>query len=343
VSGEVRRRHPLLRVLLAGLLAGSVLAAGGAAAFRWALGPLDAAPGTTRFDVPAGASLRRVAGELERAGLVRSGLAMVLLARWRGEQGHLHAGEYDLSASWGTERILSQLVEGRVVTYEVVLPEGLTAAEIATRLAAAGLVSASDFLAVVHDPAVAEAFAVEGPGLEGYLFPETYRIPHGLSARQVAKVLVDQFHRIWDPLEPAARARGLSMREAVTLASIVEKETAVSGERPLVASVFLNRLARHMRLESDPTTIYGIPDFDGNLTRAELEDGSNRWNTYQIDGLPPTPIANPGAASLEAVVHPAESDYLYFVSRNDGTHVFSRSFAEHVANVNRYQRRRALR
>jgi UPF0755 protein len=330
-------------MLLAGVVAASVLAAAGAGALRWALGPLDPTAGATRFDVPAGASLRRVAGDLEQAGLVRSGLAMVLLARWRGEQGRLHAGEYEVSASWGTERILEQIVEGRVVTYEVVLPEGLTAAQIAARLERAGLVSASDFLAVAHDPAVAAALGVEGPGLEGYLFPETYRLPHGLSARQIATVLVDQFHRIWDPLEPAARARGLSMREAVTLASIVEKETARPEERPLVASVFLNRLARHMRLESDPTTIYGIPDFDGNLTRAELEDESNRWNTYQIDGLPPTPIANPGAASLAAVVHPADSDYLYFVSRNDGSHVFSKSFAEHVANVNRYQRRRALR
>jgi len=130
------------------------------------------------------------------------------------------------------------------------------------------------------------------------------------------------------------------MRETVTLASIVEKETGAAPERPLVASVFWNRLRRGMRLESDPTTIYGIPGFDGNLTRAHLEDETNRWNTYRIDGLPPSPIANPGTASLAAVVAPAESDYLFFVARGDGTHVFARSFGEHVANVNRYQRRR---
>jgi UPF0755 protein len=131
------------------------------------------------------------------------------------------------------------------------------------------------------------------------------------------------------------------MREVVILASIVEKETGVGDERPLVASVFLNRLARGMRLESDPTTIYGIPGFDGNLTRAHLEDEANPWNTYRIVGLPPTPIASPGAASLRAVVEPAESDYLFFVSRNDGSHVFASSFAEHVVNVNRYQRSRS--
>jgi UPF0755 protein len=131
------------------------------------------------------------------------------------------------------------------------------------------------------------------------------------------------------------------MREAVTLASIVEKETGVGEERPLIASVFANRLRRGMRLESDPTTIYGIPDFDGNLRRVHLEDPTNRWNTYRIEGLPPTPIANPGADALRAAVRPAESDFLYFVSRNDGTHAFSRTFDEHQSLVARYQRRAA--
>ena len=129
------------------------------------------------------------------------------------------------------------------------------------------------------------------------------------------------------------------MKDAVTLASIVEKETAVADERPLIASVFLNRLARRMRLETDPAVIYGIPDFDGNLRRRDLENEDNPYNTYRIFGLPPGPIASPGAASLRAVVRPAQTDYLYFVSKNDGTHVFSASYREHVNAVNRYQRR----
>jgi UPF0755 protein len=221
-----------------------------------------------------------------------------------------------------------------------VLPEGLTAAEIAVRLEAATLVRANEFLAVTRDPAVAREFEVEGTGLEGYLFPETYRMPHGLSAKRVARVLVDQFRAQWAPLEADAKARGLGLQQVVTLASIVEKETGAAEERPLVASVFWNRLGRGMRLESDPTTIYGIPDFDGNLRRAHLEDETNPWNTYRIVGLPPTPIANPGAASLAAVVRPAASEYLYFVAKGDGTHIFSRSYAEHLVNVTRYQRRR---
>jgi UPF0755 protein len=168
-------------------------------------------------------------------------------------------------------------------------------------------------------------------------------MPHGLSAKQVARVLVDQFHAQWAPLEADASARGLGQQQVVTLASIVEKETGASSERPLVASVFWNRLERGMRLESDPTTIYGIADFDGNLRREHLEDEANPWNTYQIVGLPPTPIANPGAASLAAVLRPAASEYLYFVAKGDGTHVFARSYGEHLDNVARYQRRPASR
>jgi UPF0755 protein len=331
----------LLRSLFAVLAAGGLVAAGLGALIGWALAPADPDASPERFDVPAGASLRRVAQSLEEAGLVRSNLALIGLARWQGVEGKLHAGEYRLSAAWGAARILDEMVAGRVVTYEVVLPEGLSAEEIAGRLEQATLIgSAAEFVALVRDPAVARELGVEGPNLEGYLFPETYQLPHGLTTKQVARVLVDQFRRVWNELEPAARAQGLSMREVVTLASIVEKETGVGEERPLVASVFRNRLARGMRLESDPTTIYGITDFDGNLTRAHLEDEANPWNTYRIAGLPPTPIASPGAASLRAVVHPAESEYLFFVARGDGSHVFSRSFAEHVDNVNRYQRNR---
>jgi UPF0755 protein len=222
----------------------------------------------------------------------------------------------------------------------VVVPEGLTAARAALRLEATGLADAADFTAVVEDPASAAALGVEGATLEGYLFPDTYRLPHGLAPREVAKVLVDRFLEVWHEIEPRARDQKLSMREVVTLASIVEKETAASDERPLIASVFRNRLKRGMRLETDPSVIYGIPNFDGNLRRRDLEDAGNPYNTYIIPGLPPGPIANPGAGALRAVVNPAESDYLFFVSRNDGTHVFSKTYREHVLAVDKYQRRR---
>jgi len=311
-----------------------------AGSLRWALSPALATAPPAIFDVHPGASLGQVARGLESRGLIRSAVAFKLLARYRKLDGALQVGEYELSAALAPGEILTRIAEGRVVAYEVVIPEGLAAFRVALRLEAAGLSNAADFLAFASDPASAESLGVEGAGLEGYLFPETYRLPRGLGVREIAEVLVGQFLEVWDEIEPQARLQELSMLEVVTLASIVEKETAAPDERPLIASVFRNRLRRGMRLETDPTVIYGIPDFDGNLRRRDLENADNPYNTYQIAGLPPGPIANPGADALRAVVNPAESDYLFFVSRNDGTHVFSKTFSEHVRAVDRYQRKR---
>ena len=328
------------RLLLAGLLVALAVPAAGALWWRNALQPADARDVDVVFTVSPGTSLRRLGRDLEATGLVRNALAFEWLGRSREAASKLRAGEYLLRSSWSSEEILDHVVAGHVRTYEVVLPEGLTAAEMAVRIEEAGLAEAEAFLAVVHDPAAPERFGVEGPGLEGYLFPETYQLARGLSVEQVVGTLVEHYLEVWREISPAAEARGLSMRETTILASIVERETGAVGERPLIASVFQNRIALGMRLETDPTVIYGIPDFDGNLTRAHLDDAGNPYNTYQIPGLPPGPIANPGAAALRAVVDPADAKYLYFVSRNDGTHVFSRSYREHVNAVNRYQRRR---
>jgi UPF0755 protein len=305
-----------------------------------ALGPAAPAAEPELFLVPEGAGLRRVAKDLEAAGLVRSAWAVEALGRWRGAADELRAGEYELRASQTPGEILEMLRAGRVKTWEVAVPEGLTAAEIAARVEAAGLAPKGAFLAVVRDPESPARYGVEGPGLEGYLFPETYQLARGLTPEAVVGAFLAQFRAAWEPLAAPASARGLSMRQAVTLASIVEKETGAPEERPLVAAVFHNRLRLGMRLETDPTVIYGIEGFDGNLTRAQLEDEGNPYNTYRIGGLPPGPIANPGAAALRAVVEPAASDALYFVSRNDGTHVFSKSYEEHVENVRRFQLRR---
>jgi UPF0755 protein len=312
-----------------------------ASTLRWALSPALAAAPPVIFEVRPGTSLGQVARDLEARGLIHSAAAFKWLARYRNLDGALQVGEYELSASQAPREILMQIVEGRVVVYELVIPEGLTASQIALRLEAAGLANAAAFSTFAFDPASARSLGVEGATLEGYLFPETYRLPHGLGVREVAKVLVDQFLQVWHEIEPQARSQQLSMLEIVTLASIVEKETAVPDERPLIASVFRNRLRRGMRLETDPTVIYGIPDFDGNLRRRDLENAENPYNTYQIAGLPPGPIASPGADALRAVVNPAEGDYLFFVSRNDGTHVFSKTYAEHVRAVDQYQPRRS--
>lgn len=329
-------------VVLVGVLFG--LAAAGAALGAWLLAsrlePL--APGSSEaipFTVERGRGLRQVANGLERAGLIRSADAAVVIGRLRGWDASVKAGEYDLSPGRSAEEILEKIIQGRVRTYKAVLPEGIRATEIAERLEQAGLARRDAFLRVVGDEAFAKSLGVPAGSLEGYLYPETYEIPGDLPAEDVARILVEQFNAAWADIEPEAKKLSLSKHEIVTLASIVEKETAAPEERPLIAAVFLNRLRKGMRLETDPTVIYGIPDFDGNLRRRDLQDKSNPYNTYQIFGLPPGPIASPGADALRAVVKPAETDYLYFVSRNDGTHKFSKTYREHVNAVNRYQRR----
>jgi len=324
-------------VLLLALVAGAALLASRALEL---IAPRDPAAGLVLFEVPRGATLASVARELEAAGLVRDARATQLVGRWHELAGKLQPGEYELTAAMTPEAILEKIASGRIFTLELAIPEGFTAQQIARRVETAGLGDARTFLDVVNDPTAPAELGVEGPTLEGYLFPATYRLPRRIPPREIARVLVLRFQEEWAPLAERAKAAGLSMREVVTLASIVERETGAADERPLVASVYRNRLRIGMKLDSDPTVIYGIAGFDGNLTRAHLDDASNVYNTYQRPGLPPGPIASPGADALRAVVAPADTRYLYFVSRRDGTHVFTESYAEHLREVDRWQRRR---
>ena len=324
------------------LVAGVIVAIAVAAAdraWRWAVSaPMASAPESI-FVVPAGTSLGPIAGDLESRGFLRSAFAFKWLVRSRDLAAQLQAGEYLLSPALTAEEILERIAEGRIATYAVSIPEGLTAAQVGQRLEEAGLADAAAFAAFVGAPESAASLGVMGDTLEGYLFPETYRLPKGMAVPDVAKVLVDQFLAVWREIEPRAEEQKIPMRDVVILASIVEKETAAPEERPLIASVFRNRIERGMRLETDPTVIYGIKDFDGNLRRRDLEDRANPYNTYVIPGLPPGPIANPGADALRAVVAPMDTDYLFFVSKNDGTHTFSKTYDEHELAVNKYQRR----
>jgi UPF0755 protein len=326
------------RLLVLAAIAAVLGCAAVGGALGWSLRRPSDTPKQVVFEVPRGATLEGIARELEDEGLIRSQLGFRILARISGRAGGLRAGEYALSPTLAADQVLDRLTRGTVMTHRVALPEGLTLREIAARFEEAGLVSADEFIAVTTDPTLPVLLGVDGTTLEGYLFPETYELAKGLAAREIARLMVEQFQRVWRRIEPLASAKALSMRDVVVLASIVEKETGAPGERPMVAAVFHNRLKRGMRLETDPSVIYGIPDFDGNLRRVHLEDESNPYNTYRISGLPPGPIANPGELALRAVVEPAKSDYLFFVARNDGTHKFSRTYREHVNAVNRYQR-----
>jgi UPF0755 protein len=318
------------------------LAGGGAVLFLYQYATTPAGTAETRSVVwiKPGQNFSETAAQLEKAGLVRHPKRFRWLAYLKRDETRIRAGEYLLCASMSPWAILDTMVRGETLLHKAVIPEGASIFDIGKILERAGLVSEKAFLQAASDPALIKALGIEGHTLEGYLFPETYHFPRGVTAEHIASKMVAHFRSVFTPAwVERAHAMGSTIHQVATLASIVEKETARPEERPLIAAVFLNRLKRAMRLESDPTVIYGIKDFDGNLTRKDLKTMSP-YNTYRIKGLPPGPIANPGRASIEAVLYPSEEPYLYFVSRNDGSHHFSRTLSEHNRMVWRYQRRR---
>jgi UPF0755 protein len=304
-----------------------------------------AAPeGGREFEVGPGESARAIVARLERDGLIRSALlARLYLSRIAGDP-PLQAGLYRFAPPLSSLEILRVLRAGEVATFPVTVVEGLTYQETAAALAAAGFGERARLLAEFERPARIAGWDGEAANLEGYLFPDTYRFPRGVSEAAIADALVANFRaRFAGEIRPllAAGAADPSPRALVILASLVEKEAKLDAERPLVAAVYANRLARGIGLFADPTLIYGLKlegRWDGNLRRRDLEADSP-WNTYRVRGLPPGPICSPGAASLAAAARPAAAPYLYFVSRNDGSHVFSETLAEHERQVDRWQRR----
>jgi UPF0755 protein len=290
--------------------------------------------------IPNGASNSQIGQILYRAGVIRSPEAFawaLKLRSWVGKPASLKAGEQALDPAKDVWATIATLHKGNFKLYPFTVPEGRTMADIAASVEAAGLGRADDFLALCRDPAFIASLGVRASTLEGYLFPETYSFPRGTPLKTIVAAMTEQFFRVWNKYSATAAMKGMSLADAVTLASIVEKETSQPNERPLIAGVFLNRLEKRMRLQTDPTVIYGLKSFNGNLTRADLEN-PHPYNTYVIEGLPPGPIASPGEEAIKAVLNPAPGDYLYFVSRNDGTHHFSTTLAEHNRMVNRYQR-----
>jgi UPF0755 protein len=290
------------------------------------------------FVVREGATLREVAGGLEKSGIISSKFFILLWSRATGYGTDIKAGEYRLSSSMAPLKVLDILSKGMVVTHSVTIPEGFTIRQIAEELDRKGLADKAEFLALATNPDIVSKYGLSGPSLEGYLYPDTYRFSRGRPPRSIVDVMVNRFFDRMASLRGEIEASGMTLKEIITLASVIEKETGQGEERPVIASVFLNRLKRGMRLESDPTVIYGIKDFNGNLTRQDL-DRPTPYNTYAIRGLPVSPIANPGEASIRAVLWPADTDYLFFVSKNDGSHHFSRTLAEHNRAVNTYQKK----
>ncbi len=309
----------------------------------WADRPVGTAALEKLFTVYPGQGLKKTAEALAQEGLASDALRFTILARLDNKDKLIKAGEYFFSTAMTPREILGQMVEGRVHLYRLTIPEGFTLVQIAAAIAAADLESEQAFLVAARDSETAQSLGIEADTLEGYLFPDTYYFPRGLDSTTIIATMVKQFRAAFKPSwEQQAKALGMSLHEVVTLASIIEKETGAPEERPLIASVFHNRLKKGMRLETDPTVIYGIPDFDGNIKKQHLETHTP-YNTYKIKGLPPGPIASPGALAMQAALYPAQSDYLYFVSKKDGTHQFSTTIKEHNAAVKKYQLRKRKR
>jgi UPF0755 protein len=291
----------------------------------------------TIFRVERGQSFQVVAENLHRRGLIPHPYKFRILARMQGADKSIHSGEYLLSAGMSPRQILEMMAAGRVRLHKFTVPEGYRLKQIAAIVETTGLASQTDFLQVATDGALAKQMGIEADSFEGYLFPDTYYFPKNASAEQIITAMVDRLRSLFtDQWKQRAVELGYTVHQILTLASIIEKETGTASERPIISSVFHNRLKKGMRLETDPTVIYGIKNFDGNLTRKHLATRTP-YNTYKIKGLPPGPIASPGLAAIEAALYPADTGYLFFVSRKDRTHHFSATLAEHNRAIRKYQ------
>lgn len=304
-------------------------------------------PGSTefvQFEVPKGANLQTVAEELEKQHLVRKAFSISLQRFVQSDPERLNNikwGEYSLSPGMTPKKILETIVNGKLVEHPVTIPEGVNLSDVAQIIAKTGLTTVDEVKSAMASRSLLLEMEIPALSAEGYLAPETYNFSRPVTADQiVGRIIQEGSKRRDDGLrgwKDRAKELGFTPYQMMILASIVEKETAKPEERGTIASVFHNRLRIGMPLQSDPTVIYGISNFNGNLTKDDLKN-PGPYNTYLNTGLPPTPICNPGLDSLRAVLYPDDTDYLYFVAKGDGSHHFSATYKEHQAAVNTYQK-----
>jgi UPF0755 protein len=324
----------------------------------WELGYLGASGPTVVFTVQKGDNFALLARRLKAEGVIQNERVFRWYVAFFRPSKSLKRGEFGLYQNMAVPRVVYELTEGKPMEYKVTVPEGYNLYQVAEILEAKGLAKKADFIAAARDPEAIALLPTIEPGgkrpksIEGYIFPDTYLLQKVFSPLEIAKVMIQRFREVYASLKPdleasaAVQAFHLSPQQVITLASIVEKETGAGSERPIIASVFLNRLRKKMRLQTDPTVIYGIwaahGSWDGNIRRRDLNTPTD-YNTYQMGGLPAGPIANPGLNAIRAVIHPADSDFLFFVSRNNGTHIFSKDFASHNRAVRETQLNPAAR
>jgi UPF0755 protein len=329
------RRNTLLLVSL--ILALSVVVWAG-----WhLLTPSFGATSTKLIFIKKGVPLKKVADILENEGIIRNAYFFSGITTILGKKGKIKAGEYEFHPRMRPLEVLGTLTKGQVKSHLVTFSEGYTLVQISQRLADSNIVDQGAFLQKATSSAFISSLGLPEspiPTLEGYLFPETYHFYREMDPADIIRTMIHQFKKMFGPeWSNRGSQSDLSEREIVILASIIEKESSIPEEKPLVSAVFHNRLKRKIPLQSDPTVIYGIKGFNGNLTREHLSSHTP-YNTYVIAGLPPTPICNPGRDSLVAALNPAPVSYLYFVSKNDGTHFFSTDIEQHNQAVWKYQK-----
>jgi UPF0755 protein len=312
----------------------------GVAFTRYIGSPVDHVTTPRIVDIPKGAGFFRITEIINDAGLVENRPFFWLLALTKGVRKQIRAGEYEITGSLSPSEILDKLVRGEIKSYTVTLPEDITMTEVAKRLLVDKLINEKEFMALGVDREFLTSLGIEADSIEGYLFPETYQFDRSMTTREVIRIIVRQF---WKEITPEMRSRaeqiGLNLNEWVTLASIIGKESGNKGEKPLISAVFHNRLKRGMKLQSDPTAVYDL-ERAGTPVKTVLRSHLQKdtpYNTYQITGLPPGPIANPGIDSLRAALSPAKVNYLYFVAKNEKAHEFSATLKAHNLSVLKYQ------
>lgn len=291
-----------------------------------------------------GDSMLQVIERLKEVNLIGHETGFLILNKITQKDKHIRAGKYSFKKGMTLHSLLVELFSGRVTLKDVTIPEGLTAGEIAGILRREIQVDSAEFIKATADPRIIRSLNLSSPNLEGYLFPETYKLTWGISPQKVVQIMVEQFQKTFnDSLLKRAQKINFSLSQVITLASLIEAEAKEQKERAVISAVFHNRLKRGLLLQSCPTVTYGLPEINRTLTLEDLERDTP-YNTYLHAGLPPGPICNPGKASIVAALYPADVDYLYFVSRGDGTHIFSKTLAEHdkAKNEIKYRQKKSL-
>ena len=323
------------------IIAFAVMAAAGF--YRYSITPLRLGKPQVVLHIPRGSSLNKVCSILKEEGIIRKELLFKILARLKGAEHNIKSGEYSIDDPIAPSILLDKLIHGKIKTHTITIPEGCTVFDIASILGAADIADPEAIIKKSFDPSFVKSLGINAYSLEGFLFPDTYVLTKDTPPGEILRLMTERFKEVYSEVtEHYPCTTNMSENEIITIASMVEKETARKEEKPVIASVFLNRISKGMRLECDPTVIYGIrlkdPSFHGRLRKKDLREATP-YNTYRIYGLPPGPICNPGIESIKAVLNPLQTDFLYFVSKNDGTHKFSETLKEHNRAVYVFQKK----